>query len=209
MHNRVQRALPRTKDMQQEEFDSLSDAELVARCKRGSKKAWEHFVRRFQRLIFTVPRRAGLSEDQAADVFQIVFTKAFEHLDAITQPDRIQAWLVTTAKRESITLLRQGKGRVSIDGTDEDEDHAEAMAIVDPDPLPDQQLEALQMQRELRRALERLDPKTQEFARLLFLEDEPLPYSEIAARLGISEGSIGPMRARCLEKLRAALLEKN
>jgi RNA polymerase sigma factor (sigma-70 family) len=142
-------------------------------------------------------------------VFQIVFTKAFEYLDSITQPDRIQAWLVTTAKRESITLLRQGKGRVSIDGADDDDEHAEALTLVDPDPLPEQQLEALQMQRELRRALERLDPKTQEFARLLFLEDEPLPYSEIAARLGISEGSIGPMRARCLEKLRAAFAEKN
>lgn len=149
-----------------------------------------------------MPRRAGLSEDQAADVFQIVFTKAFEYLDSITQPDRIQAWLVTTAKRESITLLRQGKGRVSIDGADDDDEHAEALTLVDPDPLPEQQ-------RELRRALERLDPKTQEFARLLFLEDEPLPYSEIAARLGISEGSIGPMRARCLEKLRAAFAEKN
>lgn len=194
---------------QQEELDSLSDAELVARCKSGSKKAWEHFVRRFQRLIFTVPRRAGLDEDQAADVFQIVFTKAFEHLDTIDQPDRIQAWLVTTAKRETIVLMRRGKATVSIDDSDDDEPQNEAYAIADPDPLPEEQLEALQLQRQLRLALESLDPKTQEFARLLFLQEEPLPYAEIAARLGISEGSIGPMRARCLEKLRTALTEKN
>jgi RNA polymerase sigma factor (sigma-70 family) len=184
----------------------LTDAELFVRCKRGEKKAWEQFVRRFQRLIYTVPRRAGLSDEQAADVFQTVFSRAFEHMESITQPERIQAWLVTTAKRETLAILRQSKRTVSIT-TDEDEDDA-VSEIADENPLPDALLEQLQLQRQLRAAVDLLDPKSQEFVKLVFLQDEPLPYSEVAARLGISEGSIGPTRARCLEKLRAIILEK-
>jgi RNA polymerase sigma factor (sigma-70 family) len=187
-------------------YEDLSDAELVRECRTDSKRAWEAFVRRFQRLIYTVPRRAGLSDEQAADVFQIVFTKAFEHLDSITQPDRIQAWLVTTAKRESLALLRERRSTVSIG--EPDEDGGEAYDVADENPLPEELLETLQLQRELRRAVGSLDPKMQEFVTLMFLQEEPIPYSEIAARLGISEGSIGPTRARCIEKLRAVLAEK-
>jgi RNA polymerase sigma factor (sigma-70 family) len=184
----------------------LTDAELFVRCKRGEKKAWEQFVRRFQRLIYTVPRRAGLSDEQAADVFQIVFSRAFEHMDSINQPERIQAWLVTTAKRETLAILRQSKRTVSI-ATDEDDEDGFS-EIADENPLPEELLEQLQLQRQLRAAVELLDPKSQEFVKLVFLQDEPLPYAEVAARLGISEGSIGPTRARCLEKLRAIIHEK-
>jgi RNA polymerase sigma factor (sigma-70 family) len=77
----------------------LSDTELVERCRAGQQSAWNTLVRRYQRLVFTVPRRAGLSEDQAADVFQVVFSRLFEHLDRLGDPSRVQAWLVTTAKR--------------------------------------------------------------------------------------------------------------
>jgi RNA polymerase sigma factor (sigma-70 family) len=184
----------------------FTDAELFVRCKRGEKKAWEQFVRRFQRLIYTVPRRAGLSDEQAADVFQIVFSRAFEHMDSINQPERIQAWLVTTAKRETLAILRQSKRTVSI-ATDEDDEDGFS-EIADENPLPEELLEQLQLQRQLRAAVELLDPKSQEFVKLVFLQDEPLPYAEVAARLGISEGSIGPTRARCLEKLRAIIHEK-
>jgi RNA polymerase sigma factor (sigma-70 family) len=192
--------------MANEQYEQMSDADLVSECRSGSKRAWEALVRRFQRLIFTVPRRAGLSEEQAADVFQIVFTKAFEHLDSIAQPDRIQAWLVTTAKRESLALLRERRSTVSIG--EPDEEGGEAYDVPDENPLPEDVLESLQLQRELHEAVKQLDPKSQEFVKLVFLQEEPLPYSEVAARLGISEGSIGPTRARNLEKLRAILSQK-
>jgi RNA polymerase sigma factor (sigma-70 family) len=190
--------------MQVEKENERSDAELFIECKNGSKKAWEALIRRFQRLIYTIPRRAGLSEDQAADVFQVVFSRAFENLQSISQPERIQAWLVTTAKRETLAMLRQGKRTVSISANDDDED-SKPFDIEDESPLPDETLEQLQLQRQLRAAVEQLDPKSQEFVKLVFLQDEPLPYSEVAQRLGISEGSIGPTRTRCMEKLRAIM----
>ncbi|HKP13543.1 MAG TPA: sigma factor, partial [Blastocatellia bacterium] len=79
----------------------LSDEALVLACRRGDETAWETLVERFQRLVYTISRRAGLDEDAAADVFQNVFASLVERLDRIEQPDRIQAWLVTTAKRET------------------------------------------------------------------------------------------------------------
>jgi RNA polymerase sigma factor (sigma-70 family) len=190
--------------MQAEKDNERTDAELLIECKNGSKKAWEALIRRFQRLIFTIPRRAGLSEDQAADVFQIVFSRAYEHLGSISQPERIQAWLVTTAKRETLAILRQSKRTISI-STDDDDEDAKPFDIEDESPLPDETLEQLQLQRQLRAAVEQLDPKSQEFVKLVFLQDDPLPYSEVATRLGISEGSIGPTRTRCMEKLRAIM----
>src|SRR6185369_17971886 len=80
---------------------NLSDEALVLACRRGDETAWEALIERFQRLIYSIPRRAGLDEDAAADVFQNIFANLVERLDRIEQPDRIHAWLVTTAKRET------------------------------------------------------------------------------------------------------------
>lgn len=188
-------------------LETLSDADLVKRCRAGSEAAWAVLVRRFQRLVYTVPRRAGLSEAQAADVFQTVFSRLFEHLDRIEDPARVQAWLVTSAKRESLRLLEQARRVVDLApvGGDGDEagdpfDHLPGDA-----PLPESLLSELQQQERLRRAVARLDERSRRLVELLFLQDEPLPYGEVAARLGMPEGSIGPTRARCLAKLRALL----
>lgn len=191
------------------QYDDLSDADLLQHCREGTAAAWSALVRRFQRLVYTVPRRAGLSEAQAADVFQTTFTRLVEHADRITEPARVQAWLVTTAKRESLRALEATRRVVELaptrdhDGEAADEDPLERFA--DSAPLPEEQLAALQQQDRLRRAVERLDERSRQLVELLFLQDEPLPYGEIAARLGIAEGSVGPTRARCLDKLRELL----
>jgi DNA-directed RNA polymerase specialized sigma24 family protein len=74
-----------------------SDADLVRNCRGGDQSAWNELVDRYQRLIFAIPRRAGLSEDQASDIFQEVFVLLFERLDEIRQPEKLRSWLVTTA----------------------------------------------------------------------------------------------------------------
>lgn len=183
----------------------LTDAELVARCRERDEAAWSTLVRRYQRLLYTVPRRAGLSEAHAADVFQACFEQLYRHLDRLDDPARVRAWLVTTARRETLRLLEHARRHVDLepagDAGDAPADSA-LEALPDPGPLPDAQLAELQQHDRLRRALERLDPRSRRFLELLFLQDETPPYSEIAATLGIAEGSIGPTRARCLAKLR-------
>ncbi len=181
------------------------DDELLRGCREGRAEAWSALVRRYQRLIYTVPRRAGLPEAAAADVFQTTFTRLLEHLHRIDDASRVRAWLVTTARRETLRLLEQGARTVSADEPAADDGPTLLEGIADPGPLPETLLSELQQHDRLRQAVDRLDPRSRQFVELLFLQDEPLPYAEIAVRLGIAEGSIGPTRARVLAKLRALL----
>ena len=187
-------------------LQDLPDDELVRRCRAGEAAAWSTLVRRYQRLIYTVPRRAGLSEDDAADIFQICFQRLLEHIDRLEDGAPVRAWLVTTAKRESLRRIEAARRFAQPTTTgDDDADEDPLPAIPDPAPLQDEQLSDLQDLSRLRAAVDRLEPRARQFIETLFLQQEPLPYSEVAARLGIPEGSIGPTRARCLAKLRKLL----
>jgi RNA polymerase sigma factor (sigma-70 family) len=192
-------------------IEEVSDAELVQRCKSGSGPAWTLLVRRFQRIVYTVPRRAGLSEDAAADVFQFTFASLYERIGRIEQPQAIQAWLVTTAKRESLRLL-QAAARfrpAPVARNDDGEPLDPLDHVPDAAPLPPEQIEALQLQDRVRRAVKGLDSRTRTMIDLMYLQDPPLANREIAERLGLAEGSIGPYRARCLEKLRVAMAQQD
>jgi RNA polymerase sigma factor (sigma-70 family) len=186
-------------------YDELDDAELIAQCRAGRQAAWSALVRRYQRLIFTIPRRAGLSAAAAADIFQASFARLVEHLDRIDDASRVRAWLVTTARRETLRQL-EVQSRISeleLRGSEPDAEPGDPFdQLPAPDPLPESLLAELQEQHLLRLAVDRLDARTRQLVELLFLQEEPLPYAEIALRLGIAEGSIGPTRARALEKLR-------
>ena len=177
-----------------------SDKELLAACRRGEETAWEELVHRYQRLIFTIPRRAGLDEDQSADVFQEVFATLLRKLNDIDDPERLHAWLVTTARRITSRVISKSQLSISVD------DHSEVLqqklpSMADKAALADEVLLGLEEQHRVRRALTRLDERCQKLLQLLFYESKPLSYAEIAALLGTSAGSIGPTRARCLEKL--------
>lgn len=176
-----------------------TDTALIAGCRRGDSASWEALVRRYQRLVYSIPIRAGLGEEAAADVFQQVFITLFEKLDTLEQPERIAAWLTTTARRESWRVGRRSRAAGSSLSIDIDE---ETLAIPDEAPLPNETVERIEAQHAIRLAVEALDERCRELLKLLFYSFEPPPYVEIAARLGVAEGSIGPTRARCLQKLR-------
>jgi RNA polymerase sigma factor (sigma-70 family) len=184
-----------------------SDEQLVAACRRGEGGAWEALVNRYQRLIYAIPRRAGLDEDAAAEVFQEVFTTLVENIDSIEQPSRLQAWLVTTAKRKSWRTISRARAARPF-ATNDDGGEGEMYELADEHLLPDEVLVRLEQQHLVRAALPELGERCQQLLTMLFYQAEPPPYSEIAAALGTSEGSIGPTRARCLKKLLEALKQK-
>lgn len=184
-----------------------TDDELLQGCRQGRADAWSSLVRRYQRLVYTVPRRAGLPDEAAADVFQTTFTRLLENLARIDDASRVRAWLVTTARRETLRQLELAQRTVSGDEPGADDGPTLLERVPDEGPLPETLLSELQQHDRLRQAVERLEPRARQFVELLFLQEDPLPYSEIAARLGIAEGSIGPTRARVLAKLRALMQE--
>lgn len=185
-------------------LDLADDAALVARCRDGDALAWATLVRRYQRLVYAVVRRAGLDEHMAADVFQTVFSRLLTHLPRLAQPDRLQAWIVTTAKREALRQRQVAQRTVSMSAPDDEPGVGLEETIADDGPLAEDALSALQQLDLLRRGLDRLDVRCRDLLLLLFADDDgPPAYGEVARRMNMPVGSIGPTRARCLVKLRA------
>lgn len=179
------------------------DALLVSRCLRGDGAAWAALVQRYQRLVYAIVTRVGLDEHGAADVFQTVFARLIQHLPRIAEPDRLQAWIVTTTKREALLQRKRGQRTVSMTLADETHDEASEWELADESPIAEEALSELQQLNQLRTALDRLDARCRELLLLLFREeDDKLSYEDIACQLGTSVGSIGPTRSRCLDKLR-------
>jgi RNA polymerase sigma factor (sigma-70 family) len=178
------------------------DAALVARCRDGDGAAWTALVKRHQRLVYAIVMRVGLDQHSAADVFQTVFARLVQHLPRIADPERLQGWIAVTAKREALLQLRRSRRTVSM-SRDNDEDDAPEWDFADSAPLPGDVLDELQQQDRLRHALNRLDERSRTLLLLLFrADDDKVSYDEVARQMGMSIGSIGPTRARCLEKLR-------
>jgi len=176
-----------------------TDEELVSACRRGDDTAWEAIVYKYQNLLFSIPKRAGLGKDLASDVLQEVFTTLYLKLDLLEKPEFLRAWLVTTTKHKTIHLItRETRGRPR---SITDDEYDPAFEIADKAPLIDDVLVDMERQQQVENAFTFIDERCQRLLMMLYLESDKTPYSEIVEKLGIPLGSIGPTRARCLEKL--------
>jgi len=175
-------------------------AELVRAAAQGHEPAWRALVDNFAGLVWSVIHGYRLSPADAADVSQTTWLRLAEHIASLRQPERVGAWLVTTAGRECLVLLRRSRRHVSLD---------DACFVEGPAPEPASQPEAQVMREEeeemLWRVFASLPGRDQILLRLLFA-DPPPTYQEISAATGMPVGSIGPVRGRCLAQLRERAL---
>lgn len=180
-----------------------SDAELWKACVSGNESAWSQLVDRYQRLIYAIPRRAGLAEEQCSDVFQDVFLLLFQKVNEIEQPDRIRSWIVTTAKYKTWAAVRAAKGNHAPAGDEEME--TEIQKLADRSPLADEVLVELEQQHLIRTALSMLEERCQKIISMIYLQDAAASYADVAKEIGVGETSISPLRTRCLKKLEKIL----
>ena len=170
--------------------------DLVTRARNGDRSAWEALVERYSPLTWSICRRYQLDRTDAEDVAQAVWLRLVEQLDKLRDPAALPGWIATTTQRECYRAQR-ARCRLATGGQ-----------VPDAENLPDEQAvvaddELLTAERHaaLREAFQDLPPGYQRLLALL-IADPPIPYAEISARLGIPIGSIGPSRARALERLR-------
>jgi RNA polymerase sigma factor (sigma-70 family) len=173
-----------------------SDQQLWHDILSGNTTAWKHLVDRYQSLVYTVAVRAGLSAADVADCFQATWVALYEHRDKIKDPSRLPAWLVTTSRREAIRLSRLSRSGTSVDNLGEQ---------ADPGVLPDEALESIERKAVLQAALDRLDGRCRALIEAMFFAPENHSYENIAENLGIAFNSLGPVRRRCLDRLKKLL----
>lgn len=182
------------------------DGHLIEACLAGDEAAWEALVRRYQRLVYSIPIRYGLTEEAAGDVFQSVCVSLLTHLPAIEDRGRLASWLITTATRETWRTAGRGRREAPIgEGGDAEGDGRALPETADDRPLAEEEQIRLEERQQLREAVDRLPDRCRELIGLLYFSEDRLSYEEISRRTGTPVASIGPTRARCLEKLRKAM----
>jgi RNA polymerase sigma factor (sigma-70 family) len=176
--------------------DDLVVTDLVTRASNGDKQAWDALVERYAPLIWSICRRHGLGRADTEDVAQNVWLQLVNQLSTLRDPAALPGWLATTTRRKCGRILRTARGP-------HDAWHTSAARTIPDEPAvtPEQELLMAERHAALREALAQQPPCCQQLIALL-LEDPPVSYAEISARLGIPVGSIGPNRGRCLDKLR-------
>lgn len=167
------------------------NAALLEACRAGDARAWSEIVNRYERLVYAIPLREGLSREEAADVAQETFATLMVSLDRIAQPERLRYWLMTVARR---LTWRRRQGRHATAELSPDEGEVE-------DDLSSDMVTAIWVYD----AIQSLGEPCRTLVVSLFFDPAEPSYAEIAVALGRPLGSIGPLRSRCLERLRSML----
>jgi RNA polymerase sigma factor (sigma-70 family) len=173
-----------------------SDEQLVRNCLEGREEAWSELIDKYKNLIFSVPIKYGFSRDEAADVFQEVCFELLSHLKDVREPQALPKWLLMVASSKCFHSKRRGSRMTSMD--------LPALERAAPEISPEaiKVIAEAEQEQEIREAIASLSPRCQQLVRMLFFEEPPRPYEQVAQTLGVATGSIGFIRQRCLEFLR-------
>lgn len=176
----------------------LSDGELIDLCLKGHAESWAALVLRHRGNVFGVVRNMGLSVSDAEDVMQDTFVALLSKLETVRDRDRLGLWLAVTARRRALDRVDRASTRREVEMANEFEVEDVATPLVD-------QLITIERRQAVRRAVDKLPRGCRDLLTALYYSGEDCSYRNLAERLGVAEGSIGPTRLRCLAKLKAAL----
>lgn len=192
--------MPRKILVNDEQQTAWPDARLVQECLNGTEAAWSALIDKYKNLIFSIPIKYGFSPDDATDIFQAVCLELLAELPKLRRPKALPKWIMQVTAHKCFHHKRQLQ-RTQTRGSDD--------APLEPS-TPARAEEILRQAEEeqaLRQAVFDLPPRCRELIHMLFFEEPARPYQQLAVELGLSTGSIGFIRQRCLERLRKRLSE--
>ena len=171
-------------------MDAL-DIELIERCLRGEQEAWAKLIARYQRLIYSVARAVCREPEDSADVFQHVCLEWYQHLGRLRDVRTLPAWLITVTRRRAFAVWRTSKSNSPLEEQSE--------------PAVEAKISSIETEHGVERAMEQLPERCRQLLTLLYFDPKEPTYVQISQEMAMPVPSIGPTRARCLEKLKKLL----
>jgi RNA polymerase sigma factor (sigma-70 family) len=164
-----------------------ADHELIERCIKGDQSAWNELVKRYQRLVYSVAHVLCPSGEDVSDIFQQVWLELYQQLADLRKVEALPAWLITVTRRRVYATMQSRRVSEPLDAE-----------------IPDlsERVRQIEYEHTLERALGQLPERCKKLINLLYFDSKEPNYSEISQLMDMPEASIGPTRARCLEKLR-------
>lgn len=178
----------------------LSDTELLQRCRDGDESAWEQVIENNKRLIYSIPLNFGLTAEEAADIFQQTFISLVENLQKLRADSNLGAWLAVVARRHVLHYLRKSKR----EQVAPDDDLGDSKQLLTTFIVRDTTVD-VEMIQTIDQGLNQIGRRCRELLLALYFDVQNPSYEEVAQRTNMAVGSIGPMRGRCLDRLKEIL----
>lgn len=185
--------------LKRERTANWPDERLVSECLNGNQEAWSALVDKYKNLIYSIPIKLRMYDD-AADIFQSVCVDLVTGLSQLREPRALPKWLMQTCYHKCLQYRRKPEKYTSLIGEDGHE-----LSVASDQPVPERMLEELEKEQMVRDAISELNPRCEQMVRMLFFENPPRAYEQVAKKFGIATGSIGFIRGRCLQKLKRQL----
>jgi len=187
-------------------MQELSDSEIIADYLNGNKESLNILVGRYINLIYSFTYRYVGNEEEAEDITQDVFVKAWNNIKKFDQEKSFKTWIFSIAKNTALDWLKKKKAIPFSNFENEEGENTLAETLADPASLPPELFEKAEIEKELNSALEKLPPKHR---MVLFLRyNNDFNFREISESLGEPLDTIKSQHRRALIKLKKFLTEK-
>lgn len=181
----------------------MDDKHIVAQARRGELSAFEELVTRYEKRVYAIALRSSGSPEDAADITQEVFLRAWRSMKDFRGDSGFATWLFRITMNQCVDYARHKQSQPLVQGEDDEE---RELPLPDTAPSPEEHLENSELGRELAAAL---DEVSDEHRRIVLLRDvSGMSYTEIAEILEVSEGTVKSRLSRARIALRKILLKR-
>ena len=196
----------------------MDDKHIVAQARRGELSAFEELVTRYEKRVYAIALRSSGSPEDAADITQEVFLRAWRSMKDFRGDSGFATWLFRITMNQCVDYARHKQSqpptqppgnpwyRPSQPLVQGEDDEERELPLPDTAPSPEEHLENSELGRELAAAL---DEVSDEHRRIVLLRDvSGMSYTEIAEILEVSEGTVKSRLSRARIALRKILLKR-